>query len=128
MSVPRLSTLLLAVSAALSAQVTVPALDPAGLTQLLKSSKWSVIEFGGPTCVPCRRMQPTLVDLQQKFGSRAQVRNFYVTEHLKEAQAYRVMVMPAQVIFDPSGKEVARHIGVWPKEEFIAVLAKAGLK
>ena len=128
MSVPRFSTLILAVSAALSAQVTVPALDPAGLTQILKSGKWSVIEFGGPTCIPCRKMQPTLVDLQQQLGPRAQVRNFYVTEHLKEAQAYQVMAMPTQVIFDPSGKEVARHIGVWPKEEFIAALAKAGLK
>ena len=128
MSFPRFSAFVLAASATLAAQVTVPALDPAGLSQVLKSGKWNIIEFGGPTCVPCRKMQPTLADLQQHFGTRAQVHNFYVTEHLQEAQAYKVMAMPTQVVFDPSGKEVLRHIGFWEKEMFMAALAKAGLK
>ena len=125
---PRLSAFVLAASAVLAAQATVPALDPAGLSQALKSGKWNIVEFGGPTCVPCRKMQPTLAELQQHFGERAQVHNFYVTEHLQEAQAYKVMAMPTQVIFDPSGKEVLRHIGFWEKEMFMAALAKAGLK
>jgi len=112
----------------LVAQVHVPALDPAGLTQILASGKWTVIEFGGPTCIPCVKMQPVLADLQQSFGSRAQFRNFYVTQYQNEAQAHRIMVMPTQVIFTPSGKEVARHLGYWPKDEFLAALAKAGLK
>jgi len=128
MFLPRISVLILAATAALSAQVSVPALDPAGLTQILASRKWTVIEFGGPTCVPCVKMQPLLGELQQKFGSRAQFRNFYVTQFPREAQAHKVMVMPTQVVFDPNGKEVARHMGYWPKAEFLSALAKAGLK
>jgi thioredoxin 1 len=128
MPFPRLALSVLAVSAALAAQVTVPALDPAGLSKALKSGQWNIVEFGGPTCVPCRKMQPTLADLQLHFGARAQVHNFYVTEHLQEAQAYRVMAMPTQVVFDPSGKEVLRHIGYWEKEAFLAALGNAGLK
>ncbi len=128
MNLPRPSALILVASATLSAQSSVPALDPAGLTQILKSGTWAVIEFGGPTCVPCKKMQPILAELQQQFGARAQVRNFYVTEHPKEAKDHRVMVMPTQVIFDPSGKEVDRHMGFWPKAEFLAALAKVGLK
>ena len=112
----------------LSAQSGVPAVDPAGLSQILSSRKWTVIEFGGPTCVPCVKMQPVLAELQQAFGSRAQIRNFYVTQYAKEAQAHKIMVMPTQVVFDPTGKEVTRHIGYWPKNEFLAALAKAGLK
>jgi thioredoxin 1 len=126
MHFPRLSALVLVAGATLSAQV--PALDPAGLTQILKSGKWTVIEFGGPTCVPCKKMQPILADLQNQFGDRAQIRNFYVTEHPKEAREYKVMAMPTQVVFDPSGKEVTRHIGFWEKADFQAALAKAGLK
>jgi thioredoxin 1 len=128
MSLPRVSALLLVASAALSAQTSVPALDPAGLTQALKSGKWAVIEFGGPTCVPCKKMQPILAQLQQQFGDRAQIRNFYVTEHPTEARAHKVMAMPTQVVFDPSGKEVTRHIGFWEKGDFLAALAKVGLK
>lgn len=128
MSLPRLSTLVLVASAALSAQSSVSALDPAGLQQTLKSGKWSVIEFGGPTCVPCVKMQPILGQLQQHYGNRAYVRNFYVTQHLKEAHQHRIMAMPTQVIFDATGREVLRHVGFWGKDEFMAALAKAGLK
>ena len=87
-----------------------------------------MVEFGGPTCVPCTKMQPILAELQQQFGTRAQIRNFYVTEHLKEARAFQIMSMPTQVIFNPAGKEVARHIGFWEKGDFLAALAKAGLR
>ena len=125
---PRLGALVLALSAGLSAQGHVPALDPRGLSQILTSKKWTVIEFGGPTCVPCVKMQPVLAELQQAFGSRAQIRNFYVTHYAKEAQAHKIMVMPTQVVFDLTGKEVTRHIGYWPKDEFLSALAKAGLK
>lgn len=128
MSIPRLSAIILIAPLGLSAQNPVPALDPAGLTQILKSGKWTVIEFGGPTCIPCKKMQPILAELQQQFGARAQVRNFYVTEHPKASREYKVMAMPTQVVFDPTGKEVARHIGFWEKGDFLAALAKAGLK
>ena len=128
MSATRLGALACLCSLALSAQGPVPSLDPSGLNQVLASRKWAVIEFGGPTCVPCVKMQPILGELQQKFGNRAQVRNFYVTQYAKEAQAHKIMVMPTQVVFDPSGEEVARHIGYWPKAEFLAALAKVGLK
>ncbi len=126
MNVLRRAAIAWAAVTALSGQV--PALDPAGLTQVLKSGKWSVIEFGGPTCVPCKKMQPILAELQQQFGDRAVVRNVYITEHPKAARAHKVMVMPTQVVFDPSGKEVARHLGFWEKADFVAALAKAGLK
>jgi thioredoxin 1 len=109
-------------------QVPVPALDPAGLTRILKSGKWTVIEFGGPTCIPCQRMQSVLGELQQQFGTRALIRNFYVTEYPNEARQHKVMAMPTQVVFDPAGKEVVRHIGFWTKPEFLAALATAGLK
>ena len=125
---PRLAAFVFALSGSLFAQGHVPALEPAGLSQILTSKKWTVIEFGGPTCVPCVKMQPVLAELQQAFGTRAQIRNFYVTEHPREAQAHKIMVMPTQVVFDPSGREVTRHIGYWPKDEFLAALAKAGLK
>ncbi len=119
---------LLSIPFVVSAFAQVPALDPAGLTQALKSGKWTVIEFGGPTCIPCKKMQPILAELQQHFGDRALIRNFYVTQYAKEAKPHKVMAMPTQVVFDPSGKEVARHIGLWEKGEFLAALAKVGLK
>ena len=128
MSFPRLGALAITFTAGLAAQVHVPALDPPGLGQILTSKKWTVIEFGGPTSVPCMKMQPVLAEIQQALGSRAQIRNFYVTQYPTEAQVHKIMVMPTQVVFDPTGREVTRHIGYWPKGEFLSALAKAGLK
>ena len=123
------STLLaLAFAVPLAAQGHVPALDPAGLNRALAARTWTIVEFGGPTCVPCMRMQPILGELQQHYGPRARFYNFYVTEHLKEARAHQIMVMPTQVIFDPKGREVFRHVGFWPQDVFMAALAKLGLK
>lgn len=128
MPILRQSLLMVVGTVALVAQATVPALEPAELALTLKSGKWTVVEFGGPTCVPCRRMQPTLVELQEQFGNRVLVRNFYVTDHPVEARAHKIMAMPTQVIFNPAGKEVNRHIGYWEKGEFLTALAAAGLK
>lgn len=124
----RIRLLLLTASLALTAQDRVPALDPAGLQRALAAHTWTVVEFGGPTCVPCMRMQPILGELQQHYGPRARFYNFYVTEHLEEARAHQIMVMPTQVIFDPKGQEVFRHVGYWPQDVFMAALAKLGLK
>ncbi len=120
--------LLLAAPVMLAAQGRVPALDPAGLQRALTARTWTIVEFGGPTCVPCMHMQPILGQLQHHYGPRARFYNFYVTEHLKEARAHQIMVMPTQVIFDPKGQEVFRHVGFWPQDVFMAALAKLGLK
>ena len=122
------TALLLAVPAVLSAQFTVPALKPPELAQILNSGRWTVIEFGGPTCIPCREMQPILGRVQARLGDRAQVRNFYVTQYPEQAREHKVMTIPTQVVFDPGGKEVKRHVGVWEESEFLAGLAAAGLK
>ncbi len=103
-------------------QAELPALNPAGLEQQLKTKAWLVVEFGGQTCIPCKRMQPTLLELQTRFQAKAMVRNFWIQQYPDTARQYRVMLMPTQVIFDPSGKEVLRHEGFWEKTEFLAAL------
>lgn len=105
-----------------------PALDTAGLEQQLKSGTWLIVEFGGQTCIPCRRMQPTLLELQARFQGKAVIRNFWIQQSPATARQYRVMLMPTQVIFDPTGKEVLRHEGLWGKTEFLAALQAKGLK
>ena len=120
--------LLLAVPAILSAQVTVPALAPQELTQILKSGRWTVIVFGGPTCIPCRRMQPILANLQLRFGERAQIRNFYVTEHPEQAREHQIMTIPTQVVFDPNGlppncrPNGELESGVWVENQGVLVV------
>jgi len=104
-----------------------PALDAEGLERQLKSGTWLIVEFGGRTCIPCRRMQPTLLELQARFRDKAVVRNFWIQESPGTARRYRVMLMPTQVIFDPSGREVLRHEGFWDQAAFLGALRAKGL-
>lgn len=105
-----------------------PELDPAGLNATLKAKKWALVEFGGETCLPCVQMQPILMEVKKHYGDKVNINNFYVSKHKKAAAPYKVMIMPTQVVFNPEGKEVLRHVGIWPKEQIIEALGKAGVK
>lgn len=110
------------------ASLPVGVASPAELNALLKSGKWVIIEFGGEHCIPCRAMQPVLQRLRDELGGKVEIRNFWVQEHPQLARQYRVMVIPTQVVFNPKGEEVFRHMGYYPLEQFRVALAEKGLK
>jgi len=43
-------------------------------------------------------------------------------------QQYQEIAIPTQVVFDSSGKEVSRHVGLWPRKQIDAELNKLGIK
>jgi thiol-disulfide isomerase/thioredoxin len=123
--------LVLAGSASLPASgvekpVIVP-VSPDLLKAAIGSGTWLIVEFGGEHCIPCTHMQPILQDLQVALGKKARVYNFWIQQHPDVARAHRIMVMPTQVIFNPKGEEVFRHMGYFPPEEFHAALQKLGI-
>ena len=106
---------------------TVRAVAPEELDVALKGGKWLIVEFGGEHCIPCMQMQPVLQDLQVALGNKARVHNFWIQQHPDVARAHRIMVMPTQIVFNPDGKEVFRHMGYFPPDEFQATLQKLGI-
>jgi thioredoxin 1 len=105
----------------------VPAATPQELASILGSGKWVIMEFGGEHCIPCMHMQPVLQDLREAIGEKTIIRNFWIQQHPDVARIHRIMVMPTQVIFNPKGEEVFRHMGYFPPEEFQATLQKLGI-
>jgi thiol-disulfide isomerase/thioredoxin len=126
-----MGALVFAGSALLSASpVEKPAilpLSPDLLKAAIGGGTWLIVEFGGEHCIPCMQMQPVLQDLQVALGKKARLHNFWIQQHPDVARAHRIMVMPTQVIFNPKGEEVFRHMGYFPPEEFHATLQKLGL-
>ena len=51
-----------------------------------------------------------------------------VYEQMELAQQYEIMIMPTQIFFDSSGKEVKRHIGVYAKDDIILQLKEMGIE
>ncbi|MGE5235163.1 MAG: thioredoxin family protein [Acidobacteriota bacterium] len=103
------------------------ALTPDELAGGLKAGKWLIVEFGGERCVPCMHMQPVLQELREAVGNKAVIRNFWIQEHPDVARQHKIMVMPTQVVFNPKGEEVLRHMGYFPPREFQAALQRLGI-
>lgn len=106
----------------------IPAATPEELAQLLAGGKWTIVEFGGEHCIPCKAMQPILQALAGELGDRVVIRNFWIQKYPAVARAHKIMVMPTQVVFNPEGEEVLRHMGVYKLDEFRVALADKGLR
>jgi thioredoxin 1 len=108
-------------------RLEVVALEPQQLDAALASGTWLIVEFGGQHCIPCMHMQSVLQNLQEALGKKARIHNFWIQQHHEVARQHSIMVMPTQVIFNPKGEEVFRHMGYFPPDEFQQTLRKLGI-
>jgi thioredoxin 1 len=67
-------------------------------------------------------MAKIMAELTTSHGDQVEVRMVYVDKEKPLFEQYKIMLIPTQVFFDASGKEVDRHIGALPKEEVIKKL------
>jgi thioredoxin 1 len=102
-------------------------LDRSGLQKVLSSSKYSMIEFGGRYCKPCKAMQPILARLASQYDSLINICNFFLEDDPPVARTYRVNLIPTQIIFDQNGKEISRHVGLWEESKIVAQYKKLGI-
>ncbi len=106
----------------------VPKLTSIPLNQALSSGKPTVAEFGASTCIPCKQMKPILEELSRDYEGRLNVILVEVYDQMELTRQYKIMTIPTQIVFDSEGKEVSRHIGLWPKAEMVAQLNKMRVK
>jgi thioredoxin 1 len=102
------------------ATARVEAAAPTGVPRLL--------DLGSGTCTPCKMMVPVLEELRTKYKGKLQVDYISVVEDFKAAQRYGITVIPTQIFFDASGKELSRHVGFWPTADIVARFASHGIK
>jgi thioredoxin 1 len=93
-------------------------------------SKFQVtfLELGADRCIPCKKMQPIMKEIAAMFPDRVQVVFYDVWKDPKPAEKYRVQLIPTQVFLDQKGREIARHVGLFPKDEILALLKKHGIQ
>ena len=93
-------------------------------------SKYQVtfLELGADRCIPCKKMQPIMKEIAAAFPDRVQVVFYDVWKDPAPAEKYGIQLIPTQVFLDQKGKEIARHVGLFPKEEILALLKKNGVQ
>ena len=92
--------------------------------------KITFIELGSVNCIPCKKMQPIMKSLEKKYGPQLKIIFYDVwkKEHKDKSAKYGIRLIPTQIFFDESGKEIHRHEGYYPEADIDSFLQSKGLK
>ena len=85
------------------------------------------IELGADRCIPCKAMQPIMKEIAEEYAGQIQVVFYDVWKDPAPARKYGIQLIPTQVFIDGSGKEIFRHVGLFPKDEILKMLKEKGL-
>lgn len=85
-----------------------------------------MLDLGADKCIPCKEMAPILVELRKEYDGKAAIEFIDVWKNPSAAEPYGARIIPTQIFFDRSGKEVWRHEGFLAKDEIVAKLKELG--
>jgi len=88
------------------------------------------VELGSVNCIPCRMMQPVMKEIDSAYAGKVKVVfiDVMTAEGRPYAQQFGIRAIPTQVFLDSQGNELTRHIGFFPKDSIVALLANNGVK
>lgn len=71
-------------------------------------------------------MIPVIAELKESYPETLDVTFIDVWDHPEQGKAYNVRTIPTQILLDPEGKELERHVGFWSTQDIIARLEALG--
>ena len=86
-----------------------------------------IVDVGAGKCIPCKMMAPILEELKTTYNGKLQVDFIDVWKKPDEANKYKISIIPTQIFYDASGKELFRHEGFFVKEDIIAKWKEFGV-
>jgi thioredoxin 1 len=85
-----------------------------------------LVDIGADKCIPCKAMAPILENLRQEYAGRLRVDFIDAWKYPEQAEPFNVYGIPTQIFFDPSGRELHRHLGFISKEDILATWRRLG--
>lgn len=81
-----------------------------------------LVDVGARTCIPCKEMAPILEGLKKEFAGEFDVVFIDTSEkeNIAVARKLNVTIIPTQIFYDASGKELFRHEGFYGKDDILA--------
>ena len=87
-----------------------------------------LVDLGADKCIPCKMMAPMLEELKAEYKGRLEVAFIDVWKKPDEAKKYGIKIIPTQIFYDASGKELFRHEGFFSKEDILAKWKELGVE
>jgi len=85
-----------------------------------------LVDLGADKCIPCIMMEPVLKDLKTEYAGRMQVEFIDVWKNREQAAQYGVQMIPTQIFYAASGKELFRRSGFIGKDDILAKWRELG--
>jgi thioredoxin 1 len=86
-----------------------------------------LVDLGAGKCIPCKKMAPILEELKTEYAGRMEVEFIDVWKNPDAGKAYGIEMIPTQIFFDVSGKELFRHVGFFGKEDILGKWKELGV-
>ncbi len=88
----------------------------------------TMVDVGADRCIPCKMMAPILEEVRKEYEGRAVVAFVDVWKFPDRAEPFGVRVIPTQIFYDATGREVMRHEGFMDKDAIAKVFRRLGVK
>ena len=86
-----------------------------------------LVDLGADKCIPCKMMAPILEELKTEYAGRLRVDFIDVWENPDAGKEYGIRIIPTQIFYDASGKELFRHEGFFGKADILAKWKELGI-
>lgn len=86
-----------------------------------------LVDLGADKCIPCKMMAPILEEMRTTYQGRLDVEFIDVWKNPDAGAKYNINLIPTQILFDASGKELFRHEGFFSKEDILAKWKEFGV-
>jgi len=86
-----------------------------------------LIDLGAGKCIPCKMMAPILAELKRDYADRFVTEFIDVWENPDAGKPYGIEMIPTQIFFDATGKELFRHVGFFGKEDILGKWKELGV-
>ncbi|MHC4758064.1 MAG: thioredoxin family protein [Planctomycetota bacterium] len=101
--------------------------EPASAVEKSNKPLPRLVDLGAKKCIPCKMMAPILEELKTEYADVFKVEFIDVWENPDSGKEYGISLIPTQIFFDASGKELFRHEGFFSKEDILAKWKEFGL-
>ncbi|MCC7146452.1 MAG: thioredoxin family protein [Phycisphaeraceae bacterium] len=86
-----------------------------------------LVDLGASRCTPCKMMAPILEELKRELTGKLDVQFIDVWQNPEAGRQYGIHMIPTQIFYDASGKELARHEGFISRQDILNRWAALGV-
>lgn len=122
-----LSRMIVAVTLCCSATLSMAEIPSASPAPAVSASIPRLVDVGAGRCIPCKMMAPVLEGLKKEYAGRMQVDFIDVWQNPDAGKKYGIKMIPTQIFYDATGKELSRHEGFISKEDILKKWKQLGI-